>query len=201
MLRQWAGQFIGGVEGAIAMRFFEGIKEFRRWRRVDPAEFFVRDPSAFGKERVSFDGQVLVLASQSDEAGAWLKEYVPEGESLDSWTRLAAIRLWSSLDDPLVAAAGLIEALTAQNPDAPSEVRRNPDTGEVIADFITWPSDGAFVEFNVFSYASSEGGGLWAQQYALREYNDPEGFLGGLSPVRLRLLGLMAENGLTFKAH
>jgi hypothetical protein len=72
----------------------------------------------------------------------------------------------------------------------------NPATGEVIVDFVTWPADHAFVEFNVFKYARRAGGGLIAQQYALRDHQDTTAFLRGLRPVRERLGGLMAKEGL-----
>lgn len=181
------------------MRFLKDLKRSGRWRRMGTAEFFAPDPSAFGKERVSFDGQALFLAAQDNTPAERMKEYIPEDESLDSWTRLAAIRMWPAPNDPLVAVAGLIDALKAQNPDAQYDVRQNPDTGEVLADFVTWPNDQTFVEFNVFSYARSAGGGLWAQQYALRAYDDDGvSFLKGLSPTRIRLLTLMAKTGLEF---
>jgi hypothetical protein len=75
-------------------------------------------------------------------------------------------------------------------------VSENPKTGEVVVDFVTWPADESFVEFNVFKYGRREGGGLVAQQYALRDYKDPRGFMKGLKPVRTRLVSLMMEGGL-----
>jgi hypothetical protein len=66
----------------------------------------------------------------------------------------------------------------------------------VIVDFVTWPADRAFVELNIFKYARKPGGGLVAQQYALRDYQDTTGFLRSLGPVRERLVGLMAKEGL-----
>jgi hypothetical protein len=68
--------------------------------------------------------------------------------------------------------------------------------GEIVVDFVTWPAAESFVEFNVFKYGRREGGGLVAQQYALRDYKDPRGFMRGLKPVRARLIKLMTEGGL-----
>ena len=52
------------------------------------------------------------------------------------------------------------------------------------------------MELNIFKYARKPGGGLVAQQYALRDYQDTTGFLRRLRPVRERLVGLMAKEGL-----
>src|SRR5262249_11159772 len=44
------------------------------------------------KESVEFDGQKLFLASEGKNPGETVKEFVPEGDDLKSWTRLASIR-------------------------------------------------------------------------------------------------------------
>jgi hypothetical protein len=137
-----------------------------------------------------------VLAWQGGTADETVREYVPTGETLESWTKLASIREYPRLDDPRAVAANLVRALRQQNPAAQSAMIENPATGEVIVDFVTWPADRAFVEFNVFKYARKPGGGLVAQQYALRAYQDTTGFLRGLRPVRERLVELMAKEGL-----
>lgn len=145
---------------------------------------------------IVFDGQLLVLAWQGGSAGETVREYVPPGETLGSWTKLASIREYPKLDEPRAVAANLVRALKQQNPAAQSAMIENPATGEVIVDFVTWPADRAFVEFNIFKYARRPGGGLVAHQYALREYQDTTGFLRSLRPVRERLVGLMAKEGL-----
>jgi hypothetical protein len=45
-------------------------------------------------------------------------------------------------------------------------------------------------------YRRKPGGGLVAQQSALRDYQDVTAFLRGLKPVRERLVGLMAKEEL-----
>jgi hypothetical protein len=147
-------------------------------------------------QRLTFDGQILVLAWQGGSAGESVREYVPAGEKLESWTKLASIREYPKLEEPRAVAANLVRALKQQNPAAQSAMIENPATGEVIVDFVTWPADRAFVEFNIFKYGRRPGGGLVAHQYALREYQDTTGFLRGLRPVRERLVGLMAKEGL-----
>ena len=145
---------------------------------------------------MSFDGQTLVLAWQGGNPGETVREYIPVGEKLESWTKLASIREYPKLDEPRAVAANLVRALKQQNSAAQSAMIENPATGEVIVDFVTWPADRAFVEFNIFKYARRPGGGLIAHQYALRDYQDTTAFLRGLRPVRERLVGLMAKEGL-----
>jgi hypothetical protein len=140
--------------------------------------------------RLAFDGQILVLAWQGGTPGEVVREYIPFGE------KLASIREYAKLDDPRAVAANLVRALKQQNPAAQSAMIENPATGEVMVDFVTWLVDRAFVEVNIFKYARKPGGGLVAQQYALREYQDTTGFLRSLRPVRDRLVGLMAREGL-----
>ena len=147
-------------------------------------------------KRLAFDGQILVLAWQGGSPGETVREYIPLAEKLESWTKLASIREYPKLDDPRAVAANLVRALKQQNPAAQSAMIENPATGEVIVDFVTWPADRAFVELNIFKYARKPGGGLVAQQYALRDYQDTTGFLRSLGPVRERLVGLMAKEGL-----
>jgi hypothetical protein len=62
-------------------------------------------------KRVAFDGQLLVLAWQGGNPGETVREYIPPGEKLDSWTTLASIREYPKLDDPRAVAANLVRAL------------------------------------------------------------------------------------------
>ena len=156
----------------------------------------LRRAEAQQRESVSFDGQTLVLAAQGENPGETVKEYIPAGEELKSWTRLASVREYPELNEPRAVVANLIQALKQQNPQAQHAVIENPKTGEVVVDFVTWPADQSFVEFNVFKYAKRAGGGLVAHQYALRDYQDPRAFMSGLKPVRTRLVKLMTEGGL-----
>lgn len=151
------------------------------------------------KESVVFDGTTLLLASTNENPGERVREFLPEGQKFSSWTKLASLREYPKLNDPRAVAENLVRALRQQNPGAQSAIIQNPKTGEVIVDFVTWPADNAFVEFNIFKYSRKEGGGLVAQQYALREYQDTAAFLKGLKPVRTRLVELMAKGGLESK--
>jgi hypothetical protein len=148
------------------------------------------------KESVTFDEKRLYLAVEGDNPGETVKEYLPEGQKLDSWEQLASIREYAQLDDPKAVAENLVRLLKQQNPSAPHQLVQKQDTREVMVDFVTWPADVSFVEFNVFKYSKKKDGGLIAQQYALRNYSDPQKFLRELKPVRERLVKLMGDEGL-----
>ncbi len=151
------------------------------------------------KAQVSFDGKTLVLAAEGKNPGESVKEFIPKGQKLDSWTQLASIREYSKLNDPKAIAENLVKALKLQNPRAPHQMMQNPKTGAYLVDFITWPRDGAYVEFNIFKYEKKAGGGMTAHQYALRAYKDQKKFLVDLKTLRKRLVELMAKDGLTVK--
>ena len=157
---------------------------------------FSEEPAEKKKEVIHFDGQTLALAWEAENPNEKVKEYIPDGEKLDTWKKLASIREYPKTNDPKALAANLLQTLKKQNPNAPSSMIENPKTGEVMLDFITFPPDSSFVEFNIFKYFPKPGGGVVVQQYALREYKDITTFLKGLKPERLRLLDLMVTAGL-----
>ena len=148
-------------------------------------------------DSVEFDGQRLVFAFESNNPGEHFKEYIPQGENLDSWTKLAAIREYSKIDDPKQLAERMAQLLKKQNPDAQSAIAGNPKTGAVVLDFVTWPPDHSFVEFNVFKIEKQEPHGIVAEQYAVRDYKDVIAFLKNLKPLRTKLRTAMIEDGLT----
>lgn len=151
------------------------------------------------KEAIVLDGVTYLLAWEQEEGGATLREYLPEGETLEHWSHMVAVREWSHLSDPSAAADALLEALARDNPLARSQKLAKPATGEVLVDFVTWPADGSFAEFNVFRYGkAARGKGIVAFQLAWRGYDDREAFFEALKRERPRLLEVVAKG--TFAA-
>ncbi len=149
-------------------------------------------------DSIEFDGHSLELASQAAENDESIQEFIPKDETLDAWTKLAAIRTQAGIDDPVAMAKQMAKDIRKRYPKAPFTVRVNKKAGEAMIDFVVWPDDGSFAEFNVFRYAKHPRGGLLSQQYALRAYGDDAPvFLKGLGPVRKRLVGAMGLSGLT----
>ncbi len=93
--------------------------------------------------------------------GDKLVEFVRESESFDKWTKLVGFRYQqlSRIDnDPTKAAAILAQIVKASNPKAQSRVIVSKEKSEAMIDFLTWPPDRAYMEFNVFRYAKSTDG-------------------------------------------
>lgn len=157
---------------------------------------FTTLPAQEKPERVRFEGQTLVLAASNDSPDGRLREFIPEGEKLAAWTRLAALREYPKLDDPMAVGQNVLRQLKERHPDANSAIIRNPSTGEVIVDFLVTSPDRKFMEFNIFKYTRKPGAGLACQQYALRVYGDPTAFLKDLKTRRKTLIDAMAKTGL-----
>ena len=149
-----------------------------------------------GARAVTFDGKRLVHAAEGKTPVELWREFVPPGENLERWTRLASVREYPTHRDPKTLAGELVRALKQRYPGAPFSLIENKSSGEVIVDFVAWPDDRAFTEFNLFRYGTRDAGGVVAQQYALRVYGDAGDFLRGLRAERKRLIELMAKDGL-----
>lgn len=155
------------------------------------------EPTLSSAKSLTFDGQTLNLAWEGGTADAPIREYIPAGENLEKWTHLASIREWVDLNDPIELAAGTLETVKQTYPGAPHNMAENPDTGETVIDFLVGPPDGSFVEYNIFKYAKRPGGGVIAQQYAVRNYDNPTEFADKeLSAIRGRVINEMATDGL-----
>lgn len=90
--------------------------------------------------------------------GDMLQEFIREDETFDNWTKLVGFRyqqLPGLGNDPKKAALSMDRILKVSNPKTHSMIIVNEQTSEAIIDFLTWPKDGAYMEFNVFRYAKS----------------------------------------------
>lgn len=149
------------------------------------------------KDIVSFDGTTLVAAARDEQAGGPVIEFIPAGEAIESWTRLASVRVHEQAPGAKELARELVKQVKANYPQSPVAISEDPETDTAVVDFVIWPEDWAFVEFNIFKYYRLEEGPVVAEQYAIRDCDDTEGFLKNeLKALRARLLPLMAEEGL-----
>lgn len=156
-------------------------------------------PAAPPAKTLEFDGQTLVLAWEGGEPGSPIREYIPAGETLDHWTHLASIREFASIDDPRALAAKTLEGVRQTYLDTPSTIMEDPTSDDTIIDFVAWPDDKSFAEYNVFKYSKRPGGGVIAQQYAVRAYGNVDEFAKNLIALRERLTGEMASTALQSK--
>ena len=160
------------------------------------------EPAVKQQEFVRFDGKTFALAwegknpAESANPDEIVKEYLLDGEKLESWTKLASTREYPKVKDPMVIASKLLETLKKQSPQAPNRLTKNQETGEVMLDYMSAAPDNSFVEFDIYRCRARAGGGVVAQEYALRAYKDIATFIKGLAPERVRLLQTMATTGL-----
>ena len=68
----------------------------------------------------------------------------------------------------------------------------------MVLDFVTWPEDKSFLEFDVFKFHKLPDGGVLGEQFAQCAYTaqDQITLLDGLETLKKRVLPLMAEQGL-----
>ncbi len=128
-----------------------------------------------------FDGEVYELQHAVLPAkGDRLQEFIRPGESLQSWTRLIGLRLQHVPGaDPLALAVALHRTVLQNNPQAQAVVATNEARTEGVTDFLTWPADGSYLEFNIFRYARPAGAtGILSFQVAHRFYGQASSGLG-----------------------
>ncbi|HEY2762091.1 MAG TPA: hypothetical protein VGI75_15140 [Pirellulales bacterium] len=146
---------------------------------------------------ITFDGKTLDFVSSSGNAdGTSVVEYLPAGQNLEKWTELGAIWVYSEIDDPQRLASVIIDDLKQKSPEAAAHRSDSPNADEPVIDFIAWADDKSYVEFNVWKFRKRDGGGVIGEQYALREYADPQKFVRELGPQRDKLVKEMIADGL-----
>ncbi len=148
---------------------------------------------------VRFGEEQFELAYELETATNDMKEYLLPGESLKKWTKLVGIYKYPQIHDPRAFAEHMGEMVQAQNPRARSYVGFDPQTGEATIDFVTWPIDNKFVEFNLFKFKRDGANGIVAHQYAVRDYNDKNLFVKNLQQLRKESYKTMMQEGLVIE--
>jgi hypothetical protein len=72
----------------------------------------------------------------------------------------------------------------------------DPKTGVAVIDFVTWPVDAKFIEYNVFKFERHAEKGIVGYQYAVRDYNDKKTFFKNLEALRKQSLKTMSDKGV-----
>ncbi len=118
---------------------------------------------------VTFDKVTYARQFVSGSPTASLAEYIRANETVENWTTLVAVRSFPQLDDPGAAAAELAKTLKKSNPLARFQLLVKEDKSEAMIDFLTWPEDASYSEFNIFRYLRLPGHpGLISYQFAYR---------------------------------
>ena len=116
--------------------------------------------------RAELDSQdiqsITMLLVENESNDGKQSEFVREEDiAFDKWTKLVSCRHWllpGVGNDPKKAAVEMSQTVKASNPKALARLEVNEQTSEAILDYLTWPLDIKFLEFNVFRYAKSADG-------------------------------------------
>lgn len=134
------------------------------------ATISVISPARAADRWVAFADEVYHCRFVSVTDTIRLAEYTRDGDSIDKWEKL--IGVWHypmTTGSPEDGAAAVIRELQAKRPTARFQFLKKEDRSEAMVDFITWPDDGSYAEFNVFRYRRLPGqSGLVAYQFAYR---------------------------------
>ena len=146
---------------------------------------------------IQFGGETLNFASKAGNAdGTAVIEYLPAGQNLEKWTKLAAVWTYAEINEPQRLAGAILDDLNKKGPDAAAHKNDSQNPDEAVIDFLAWPDDKSYVEFNVWKFRKREGGGVVGEQYAVRDYTDPKKFVSELGPQREKLVKEMIDSGL-----
>jgi hypothetical protein len=154
--------------------------------------------AALPKASVHFDDQTLRLAYAASNDAMTLMEFIPDGQTLDNWTSLAAIYVYNNgVIGPEKRAAALAAQIRNSNPKSPIASQDSPDSRQKLVSFALWSPGEPFVEFNVFAFGTDAGGQDVGLQYAIRKTTTPEAFLQrDLEPFRDRLVKMILRDGI-----
>ncbi len=154
--------------------------------------------AALPKASVHFDDQIMRLAYATSNDAMTLMEFIPDGQTLDSWTSLAAVYVYQNAAiGPQKRAEVFAAHIRKSNPKSPIASQDSPDSSKRVVSFALWSAGDPFVEFNVFAFATDANGNDIGLQYAIRKTTTPEAFLQrDLEPLRDRLVKMIMRDGL-----
>lgn len=148
---------------------------------------------------VDFLGDSYALSWTSHPTADYFKqEYLPDGQQSDSYTAMFMLDALTSQATPQGAVDGQIAGLEqrkASDPMVNYKQISNPETGEVILDFLLSDDSGPtpILEWNAYRYTKL-GDGIALYAISRRAYGDDvEAFIGQLSQMRQDNIGALAE--------
>ncbi|MDB5589044.1 MAG: hypothetical protein JWP26_4014 [Devosia sp.] len=148
---------------------------------------------------IDFLGDSYALSWTSHPTPDYFKqEYLPQGQQSDSYTAMFMVDASTSQATPQGAANTQIAGLEGRKPTDPMvnyNQISNPNTGEVILDFLLSDDSGPkpILEWNAYRYTKL-GDGIALFAISRRAYGDDvEAFLGQLSQMRQDNISALAE--------
>jgi len=118
---------------------------------------------------IEFDGEKYEASFFSTQGNVRLVEYVRPGETVENWTKLFAVRNFTSSHSPQQAVQAFESIVKQHNPLAGVRTLVKEDRSEAMIDFLTWEKGADHVEFNVHRYLHKPNfPGLISYQFAYR---------------------------------
>jgi len=157
----------------------------------------VEPKNALPKASIFFDGHTMRLADATANEAMTLMEFVPDGQTLDTWTSLAAIYSYHNARiGPRKRADALVAQIRKTHPESPVSSIDSPDARQSVVSFALWSEGEKFVEFSVFAFGTSDDTDI-GLQYSVRTKSSPEAFLQrDIDPLRDRLVKLILREGM-----
>jgi len=133
----------------------------------------------------------LVRVATPGPTAVKLRQYLPEGEVLERWNRMASVRVFKNEKDPLGYLEVVAAAVRKSDPTAHAEFFRQKKTSEMLLDFIIFSppnSPAPFAEWNMMRAKLVPGLGLVVYQYAMRLYEVTESSIRSIGPERRKMM-------------
>ena len=130
--------------------------------------------SLVAKPSVTIGKQVFILAYEEKAKSGALREFLPLGESLDSWEHLVAIREFRTIAEPKQYIVSFAQQYRVQNPTAKFMITEDKVKGDWLIDFMHASPDPKvrFIEWNVFRARKAKEGIVVFQYAARYRYKD-----------------------------
>jgi hypothetical protein len=154
---------------------------------------------------IRFDGTDFELAWSTRTGAGYVKqEYLPKGQSPQTYTRMVMVEALAGNTTPLDAASAQMKSLNqrkANDPLVNMSVIKNDKTGEVLLDFIVSAKNErgeTIVEWNAYRYAGRGRAGLLLFAISHRAYGsqDARAFLAELKQKRPAQIDSLAKASL-----
>lgn len=148
---------------------------------------------------IRFDGVEHRLAWSAKPRPGYIKqEYLPAGQTLERFEQMLLVEVLVSGTDAASAAAAQVRMVNqrkAQDPVANVAILRNPESGELIVDFIlsaTVPSGDKVIEWSAYRYLP-KGKGVLMFGVSRRAYGEARtGFMQRLKTMRPEAIRMLA---------
>lgn len=154
---------------------------------------------------ISFEDRAYELAWTAQPSDNYFKqEYVPEGQSVETYSEMILVEAVAGAITPMQAAALQVQSLEARRGSDPVfnyDIIQNEATGEVLLDFLVsdLAADPVVIEWNAYRYVPlAEGEGVALFAVSRRGYGE-EGarrFMGGLGAMRSAAIKALSAHDL-----